>query len=180
MSGVTDDQAVTGESARGGHGPAPRRGPGTHVGDDAVAAGARRGAAVAATPGRRRHGPHGDAGRGGRDRRRHAAAGAGPAARPTGAPSRRPCTQPDPDPLNFAGATAGSLGDDTAWLQGLKERIVAHGMAPDVAHVRVLWATDHAGSRHAVTIAQPTAQTYQLAHGGGRQGPSPGSCRTGT
>src|SRR5690349_7993829 len=61
----------------------------------------------------------------------------------------------DADPLNLAGATAGSLSGNAGWLAGLRQRVVVdERSAPDAAHVRVLWAADHAGQRHALTLAR--------------------------
>jgi hypothetical protein len=61
---------------------------------------------------------------------------------------------PNGDPLSFTGRTAGSLGRDAAWLDGMKQRLVREGKAADAEHARVLWATDHEGRRFAVTVAQ--------------------------
>jgi len=61
---------------------------------------------------------------------------------------------PDGDPLSFTGRTAGTLGRDAAWLDGMKRRLVREGKASDAAHARVLWATDHEGRRFAVTVAR--------------------------
>ena len=81
---------------------------------------------------------------------------------------------PDPDPMNLAGATAGSLGDDRAWLDSLKAQMVADGLAPDATRVRVLWATDHAGVRHALTVTQATAGYYGIDRWRGPAGAAPG------
>lgn len=88
--------------------------------------------------------------------------------------TRAPVLPADRDPLNLAGSTAGSLGKDEAWLAGLKERVVGDlAPAPNVAAVRVLWATDHAGQRHALTMARKDAATAFLTLWRGAAGARP-------
>jgi hypothetical protein len=77
-----------------------------------------------------------------------------PTPTPTATTPRKPEPGPDSNPFHLAGRTAGALGSDTAWLQGMRQRLVRERKAPDAAHARVLWATDHRRSRFALTIAQ--------------------------
>jgi len=98
--------------------------------------------------------------------------GAGPTQTPTPAPSRTQEPGPDGDPYNLAGRTAGALGRDAAWLQGMRQRVVEHGRASDAAHVRVLWAADHWQSRYAMTIAQQGA-VWTLEEWAGKLGAAP-------
>jgi hypothetical protein len=95
-----------------------------------------------------------------------------PSPEPT-APSR--ALGPEADPLKLTGATAGSLGRDEDWLAGLRERVVVdEESAPDVAAVRVLWAADHAGQRHALTVSLKDANTALLTLWRGDAGARPG------
>jgi hypothetical protein len=88
------------------------------------------------------------------------------------APSR--ALGPDADPLNLTGATAGSLATDEGWLLGLRRRVVEdEEAAPDVARVRVLWAADHAGQRHALTVSLTKATQARLTLWRGDAGAPP-------
>jgi hypothetical protein len=73
---------------------------------------------------------------------------------PDPTPSRLPESGPDGDPFDFTGRTAGGLGSDTAWIQGLRQRVFEAGEAADAAHTKVLWATDYQGRRFALTLGQ--------------------------
>jgi hypothetical protein len=80
----------------------------------------------------------------------------------------------DSDPMDLTGATAGSLGQDESWLAGLKARVVDdEETAPDVAAVRVLWAADHAGQRHALTASLKDGTTPFLTLWRGNAGSRP-------
>jgi hypothetical protein len=95
-----------------------------------------------------------------------------PTQTPRPAPSRTPEAGPDGDPFQLAGRTAGTLGSDAAWIRGMKQRVVEHGRASDAAHVRVLWASDHAGGRFAATIAQD-GKVWTLEEWAGADGAAP-------
>ena len=84
------------------------------------------------------------------------------------APAQSPSpTQPGPDsdPPSLAGATAGSLAADRAWLDGMKQRLVRDGVASDTAHARVLaWQI---ASWRAATGATPEAMVSEAGPGYG-------------
>jgi hypothetical protein len=80
----------------------------------------------------------------------------------------------DADPFFLAGRTAGSLGDDEPWLRGLRQRAVAEGKAPGESAVRVLWAHDHDGVRHALTLAELRERDWGIVRWRGPAGAEPG------
>jgi hypothetical protein len=98
----------------------------------------------------------------------------GPAGTPSPTPTAPRTPEPGPasDPLNLAGPAAGSLAGDTAWLQGMKQRLVEMGKASDPAHARVLWAADSHGRRFALTIAANGAR-WSIEKWRGPEGAAP-------
>jgi hypothetical protein len=98
----------------------------------------------------------------------------GPAGIPTPTAPRTPAPGADSDPLNLAGPAAGPLAGDTAWLQGMKQRLVEMGKASDPAHARVLWAADSHGRRFALTIAANGIQ-WSIEKWRGPEGAAPGA-----
>jgi hypothetical protein len=61
---------------------------------------------------------------------------------------------PDGDPYTMTGSTAGSLAGDKAWIRGMEQRLTDRGigLGGRMREARVLLATDHDGTRYALTV----------------------------
>jgi hypothetical protein len=91
-------------------------------------------------------------------------------------PPRTPEPGPDSNPYHLAGRTAGALGSDSGWIQGMRERLARERKLADPAHARVLWAADHKGSRFALMITENKGN-WLLENWAGDAGAAPAAMR---